>query len=357
MKENMQLSQVKEILNKNIEMLYKSAENDLYQNYRSAYTLNNIYQKLTGENVFKQQEFLINNLDYSKIIESQNDKILSSLDSNIQNNLETFKQNNLLTDSVLAMNNFIKSIIDDVLSDSFIKTKIKLSDEEQREIINGFLSEYNFDNKDIYDKLKEESRIVSLKQKIPSVRALTYTHSNTLVHDDSLIFINDFDNDFYKLNVLVHELGHAIELENLKKELSPEKFLEFQKTSLFTETNSINNQLRFLNFLTEQNYPQEEIKNIRTKELTIYSSNINSVYLYLKDNFTDEKESMLDNFGYMYGYLVSIYLDSIKKDNDLSNVFDQEKLNVNGPEMFEKIDCDSKKLTKAINMQIKKCRR
>ena len=329
-----------------------NSDDNIYLNFLSVITLNTIYKSIVGDNLFDIDEFKNNYLDkYNYILGVEYEKS-NYIKKIVRYNLEQMKDSNILYDASRLLSSYI---IDSEGKDDTINF-VKLDDEFKDKLIIDFLDSEDVAYKNIYLKLKEENRIFFLDDVFDNYNGITYINPKIDNKNDCFIFINKFYDDFYSLVVLIHEIGHLREYLDLKDILTEEEFVEYQLTSPYIEVNAMTFSLKFIKYLENLGLPEEEIRCLRSQELTLSSNNINKLVLGSSENVNE-----LDLFyklRYTYGGLISMFFDSIGDRSILDkkeNIFFKEKILNNDIEILDKIGCNRKKESWAVKKYIKKC--
>ncbi len=342
MNNEQKLKQIKKYIQRRIQILYNSNEDNVYENYLAVITIDDMYKKITGKNLFNIEKFCNERKDLSMIAS----RVLSYKDIIA---LKESKENIKYLNNRPLLYEIGKEIYEHLNNLKTFETKYKnkLSDKDKNKLIINFLDYYCPDYRFFYEKMLESGKVLFLDYNMNNFWGLTYFNPDFNGADDCFIAISKFDYDLFFLNVLAHEVGHAVEYKSIKENCTKDEFMNFQKNSLFGETRSMLASKSFYNFLEEEGFNKKEISFLRANELL-------TEYSYLIQNM-----NVSDKTKYTCGVLLSTYMDNIKSGRryeTVMKVFDINKVAVNDYlEMRELIGCNDKVLKKSFQNYIRKC--
>lgn len=353
-------------------LLIPSDDNQVLENFYTVLSLNDIYYSITGKNLFvmrKDLKDMDNNIldKLTKTINHNNDLVVKEK-QDVRKSL--FLKGDFLLDSLHTLNDYYGELKNNIgLADSYFKEYYiqdrianipdrKMSDAEIDEVVNAFLKDNYSEYQDIYNIMKEEGRIFLNNDMPGSIGNCKCSCNYNYDTIEDYIIIGKHKNDLIKISSIIHELLHAIEIIKLRKNVGREDFLKFRHTSQYQEIKPFTYQGFAYDFLEEFGYPGDEIKKIRTKEILknklFLNSMVNNVYDFENTTYLDGSNLTLEH---TLGFLTSTCLLDKKEEefNKSIEIYNKEKLNCSGLELFDKLKIDEKTIEKGLDKQLKKC--
>lgn len=375
MSEEEKLLILKEKIEKAKEELYSASEDNVLEKFMQAYSLNQVYDAITGKDVFTLIDYANHNEDMvpylvDELNSKKNDPIIEERKGTRQN---LFLTNPILTDVTASLNGYYKDLTTSLVlpkgnyRQDYIDRRIidlpnrKISDKDIEKITTDFLSEIAPQHKHLFTEMNEDGRIFLLDKRIQRIEnygggfnGANFNYNNT---DDSIV-IGVFDNDLERLGTVAHELGHEVELLDLRKNVSKEEFFKYRLRSQYAEMKSSTYTLMMYDFLSKIGYPEEEIKSLRTYELLKGRTMANR----MMENVYGNNERFLENYNhdleYTYGIISAIYFNGLDLDEykKKMSIFDREKVNLHNLDILKKIGCDSTEFDKSFVKCLTKCK-
>lgn len=256
-----------------------------------------------------------------------------------------------------------------------------LTENESLDIITEYLKQYNYH--DLFKDFVNNRRIFELPEQLIDYHGLVYY---SLISNNCFMFLSDFDITVKSMLTLMHEFGHVIDYEIIKKKYGLNDKLKFNMQSVYNESISKLHEKEFLHFLIDNDVCKEEAKDLLIDYYyldydTIFSLYILTYlpdYLLIKEKYKQLSKSKLfsylpsklrisennlyqlnpdlsDNINYGYGAIISEFLHS---NNELTEGFyNYYRAKLFDPEFLIQNDLSALKFQKIYSKKIDKLNR
>ncbi len=305
------LKQLKDNFLKYKEKYYKAKN---INNYRTLFSLHLLLEFITNEEQIELPEYTYGQISFP--------------------NQETFKNVNEkdLEESCLPLKEYFDADYD-------YETELSsLTDQEIISLTNEFLKYSQVDDPNILNNFIKEKRITKIKSQNDEIENYNgiYIYNN-FEPDKSYIYIDSPTNTYEDVSTLAHELGHDMQCKKPREIAS-----DFNLKTLYDEVISQYYELKFYNFLIDENIAKKEGKSLK-------SCFLDSTYEFLEDiKETQDVESM----RYGYGALIAVSINDLSKEEFKS--FNQNLIYNQDVKLLNKVISNKKNLQKCLTKEINK---
>lgn len=352
------LEKIRKIIDERKQILYDSSDDVAMENFLIVEGVDALHEMLTGKKYFDYSEDAFTDRQALFCVKELMDKRNKPIrEERLRVRSQALFSNPILSVASMEINKYCDSIKGDI-----ILPKRDISAEEIRDIMTAFLSEENKEYKDFYKDMDKDGRVFLLNEgeSIPmncgrGVNVSNYDYYNV---NDSII-ISPVDNNLERLGVIAHELGHSIELMDIRNKCNHDQFFEFRLLSQYAEVFSSYYTLRCYDFLEKAGFSRDEIRKLRTKEILKTQVDVQDL---LYEIALKESEEFVSPFNakllYTYGATLPIYFDNIENDEErrrIVDIYNKEKLNNQGLDIYNKVGCDHKVFKKSFKKHTDRC--
>ncbi len=357
------------------EDLYSASKEDVLEKFMRVYSLNEVYDAITGKDVFTIADFVKHDEEMAihlvgELNSKKNDLIK---EERIKTRGELFLSNPILTDTATLLNGYYKDLTSSLVlpkgnyRQDYIDRRIidlperHISSSDMENIVNDFMSEIAPQHKNLFTEMKEDGRLFLLDHNIRRIAnyggGFNGANFNHGIIDDSVV-IGVANNDLERLGTIAHEFGHEVELLDLRKNASPEEFFDYRLRSQYGEMKSSTYTLMMYDFLGKIGYPEEELRSLRTYELLRGRVAANRMMENVYGNNANFLENYNHDLEYTYGIIAAVYFNSLDFDeyNKKMDIFDKEKVSLHNLEILKKIGCNSNEFDRAFTKCLTKCK-
>ena len=342
--------------------------------------LNELYNGITNTNYFDL-----------RISKNYIHKYINAYNFFIKNNnkfLENFIKNK---EFISITSETISNIIDENLEYNNIYDNRIIKENDALEIIYEYLNKYHNDEIKYFNHLKDNKRIFYINEIKDDYEAESTLGECILSYEnDPLIAVRDNKFNILNISTLIHEFGHAVEARKMLENYSKNQVQKYEKSSFYTEVNSLKYQKEFLDFCIDNNiyktqtiialelyYSTVLIHSDNTFSFTAIKDGLLQDYKYLlyedkiiNQNLTVPYEEgddiieysnmdLIDSVRYFIGGLIATHFSIlIKEDKEeakkLYRLFNSIKLDEFSPEVLSMLNINSNNLEENLNKDINK---
>ncbi len=298
--------------------LLESKDIDKY--YLSLLSFNRVYSSITGKNIFNKMK------DCDELLIKEINEYEEKHNSIYEKNMSIFCDRD-----VRYLYDTIKSELNSVNVDYDITNKINSS--EQLLLIRDFFKNINKKDLEIFDDIYLNDRIITYDSNENRMGVMVYD----FVRDEPYVFIPNPSCDYYTCARQIHEVGHAIGIENINVKNKSSYYFNSPNVEVISQYY----ENKFYNYLIEKNICKEEGKKLKFDFFKMIS-------YFLKDSLTTNNlANKAQDLKYALGAVMAMQLEN--GGNDAVKEFYNKQSEIYVPNLITNLEDDIKVLKKEIN--------